>query len=81
MAGYMVAELWCDNCHERVQTEGQATLREHRALLHEQGWCAHRVASIPEVWSANKFGLDKTQKLVDFCCRGCCPICEFEEAR
>jgi hypothetical protein len=38
MAGYMVAELWCDDCLERTQTEDQGTLRDLRASLREEGW-------------------------------------------
>jgi hypothetical protein len=30
MAGYMVAELWCDDCLERTQTEDQGTHRSGR---------------------------------------------------
>lgn len=44
MAGYMIAEVWCDECLDRVQIEDQGTLREFRAQLREEGWRRRRTS-------------------------------------
>lgn len=38
MAGYMIAEVWCEHCGRREVADDEGTLREHRADLREEGW-------------------------------------------
>lgn len=77
MAGYMIAEIWCDSCGTRIQIEDLGTLTELRTNLHEDGWCWHRTDTyygLVSIEFRRRF-LCSHQKLVDFC-PGCCPIHE-----
>lgn len=38
MTGFMIAEVWCDECGLRVVAEDEGTLRSHRANLRDEGW-------------------------------------------
>ena len=38
MSGYMIAEVWCEDCSDRIAADDEGTLRDHRANLREAGW-------------------------------------------
>jgi hypothetical protein len=38
MSGYLVPEVWCDGCDDRVVSDTDCSLREHRSYLRGQGW-------------------------------------------
>jgi hypothetical protein len=58
MSGYMIAEVWCDDCDTRVVAEDEGSLRDLRASLREEGWVRRR----PE-----RRRPDTGDRLIDLC--------------
>lgn len=72
MTGYMIPEVWCEVCLDRVQPEDDCTLAELRRSLREDGWCTHQYATVAEFVDR-----ELINGLCDFCI-DCCPICEVD---
>ena len=78
MTGYMVPELWCNVCDERVQAEGETSLTALRANVGDSGWCSHFAEVIDRADPGLLSDLDRREWLVDICPDCECPVCGEE---
>lgn len=76
MTGYLVPELWCNGCHERVLADTETTLTQLRANVGDSGWCTHRAATVDAAAALLLSGDDRASGYADFCSPRCCPVCE-----
>lgn len=75
MTGFMVPEVWCNDCGEREPADGETTLTALRANLADSGWCTHQYATVNTAEPGLLSDQDRREGLIDFCPDCDCPVC------